>query len=80
MFQNHYLRKKFAMETLIINGESTSKANLIMKLAKEFNFSVKKLTDSEVEEIGLSISIDEGIKSGVLNDNEKSAFLKSLNL
>jgi hypothetical protein len=44
-----------------------------------------KTTDSETyidfedEEIGVAISITEGMKSGLLSENEKEAFLNSLN-
>ncbi len=66
------------METIIIQGESSSKASLIMQLAKEFNFKAKKLTSAEMEDIGIALSIQEGINSGLLNKSEKDDFLKKL--
>ncbi|HNW50042.1 MAG TPA: hypothetical protein PKH79_03105 [Prolixibacteraceae bacterium] len=67
------------METLILRGYSEAKAKLILKLAKELNFSARKLTQTEVEEMGIAMSIDEGIKSGVLGKKEKAEFLNELN-
>jgi hypothetical protein len=67
------------METLILRGHSETKAKLILKLAKELDFSAKKLTSTEAEEIGIAMSIDEGIKSGILSSYEKDEFLKELN-
>jgi hypothetical protein len=67
------------METLILRGHSETKAKLILKLAKELDFSAKKLTSNEAEEIGIALSIDEGIKSGFLSIHEKTKFIKELN-
>ncbi|MFW5755289.1 MAG: hypothetical protein ACOCWK_01730 [Tangfeifania sp.] len=66
------------METLIIQGKSASKAKLLMKLAKEFDFSAKKLNSEEIEDIGLAISIEEGVDSGLLSESEKKDFLDKL--
>lgn len=70
--------KKSKMETLIIQGKSASKAKLLMKLAKEFDFSAKKLNSKEIEEIGIALSIEEGINEGLLSESEKKEFLKKL--
>jgi hypothetical protein len=51
---------------------------LLLKLAKQLNFSAKKLSAEEVEEIGIAISIDKGLKSGLLNDKEKQDFFSLL--
>jgi len=66
------------METLIIQGNSASKAKLLMKLAKEFDFSAKKLSTEEIEDLGLALSIEEGINEGILSEPEKKEFLKKL--
>lgn len=66
------------METLIIQGKSASKAKLLMKLAKEFDFAAKKLNSEEIEDLGLAFSIEEGINEGLLNEHEKKGFLKKL--
>jgi hypothetical protein len=63
------------METIILRGDSKTNSRLLLKLAKQLNFSVKKLTPIESEEIGIAISIDRGIKSGLLNNQEKEDFL-----
>lgn len=66
------------METLILRGSSKSNSKLLLKLAKQLNFSAKALSQSEVEEIGIALSIKEGLKSGLLNEKEKQDFLNSL--
>jgi hypothetical protein len=66
------------METLILRGSSKSNSKLLLKLAKQLNFSAKALSQSEVEEIGIALSIEEGLKSGLLNEKEKQDFLNSL--
>jgi hypothetical protein len=66
------------METIILRGDSKTNSRLLLKLAKQLNFSAKKLSPTEVEEIGIAISIDNGLKSGLLNDQEKQNFLSLL--
>lgn len=66
------------METIILRGDSKINSKLLLKLAKQLNFTAKKLSSDEVEEIGLAISIDKGLKSGLLNEEEKHDFLKFL--
>jgi len=66
------------METILLRGDSKANSRLLLKLAKQLNFSAKKLTPAEVEELSLTLSIDEGIKSGLLNENEKQDFLTLL--
>ena len=67
------------METIILQGNSKINSRLLLKLAKQLNFSAKKLSAEEVEEIGIAISIDQGLKSGLLNEKEKQDFLLLLN-
>jgi len=66
------------METIILRGDSKTNSRLLLKLAKQLNFSAKKLSPIEVEEIGIAISIDNGLKSGLLNNQEKQNFLSLL--
>lgn len=66
------------METIILRGDSKTNSRLLLKLAKQLNFSAKKLSPIEVEEIGIAIPIDNGLKSGLLNDQEKQNFLSLL--
>ena len=66
------------METIILRGDSKVNSRLLLKLAKQLNFSAKKLSPDELEEIGIAISIDRGLKTGLLNQKEKQDFLDSL--
>ena len=66
------------METILLRGDSKANSRLLLKLAKQLNFSARKLSPAEVEEFGMALSIEEGIKSGVLNESEKQDFLKLL--
>ena len=66
------------METIILRGDSKANSKLLLKLARQLNFKAKTLSPEEVEEIGIAISIDKGIKSGLLNNNEKQDFLTQL--
>ena len=66
------------METIILRGDSKVNSKLLLKLAKQLNFSAKKLSADETEEIGITISIKKGLKSGLLNEEEKQNFLNSL--
>ena len=66
------------METIILRGTSKSNAKLLLELADKLKFSAKRLSSVEEEEIGIAISVQEGINSGLLSDNEKNDFLQSL--
>lgn len=67
------------METLILTGTSKQNSRLISQLAQQLKFKVKKLTRDEVEEMGIALSIYEGLNSGILSGEEKQEFLNSLN-
>lgn len=66
------------METIILRGDSKVNSKLLLKLARQLSFSAKALSSEEVEEIGIEISIDKGLKSGLLNKNEIQDFLSQL--
>ena len=66
------------METILLRGDSKINSRLLLKLAKQLNFSAKKLSAEEVEEFGIALSIDEGLKTGLLNEKEKQDFLTHL--
>jgi len=66
------------METIILRGDSKINSRLLLKLAKQLNFTAKKISPDEAEEIGIAISIDKGLKTGLLNEKEKQDFLTSL--
>jgi hypothetical protein len=66
------------METILLRGDSKKNSRLLLKLAKQLNFSAKKLSAEQAEEIGIAISIDNGLSTGLLNDEEKNDFLNLL--
>jgi hypothetical protein len=66
------------METIILRGDSKVNSRLLLKLAKQLNFTAKKISSGEAEEIAIAISIDQGLKSGLLDENEKQDFFNSL--
>ena len=66
------------METIILRGDSKINSRLLLKLAKQLNFSAKKISSDEIENIAIAISIDKGLKSGLLNEKEKHDFLTLL--
>jgi hypothetical protein len=66
------------MEAIIIQGESKSNSRLLIELARKLNFRVKKLSLTEMEDLGLAISINEGLQSGFLDEKEKEDFLQNL--
>ncbi len=63
------------METIILRGQSKINSSLILKLAKQLNFSAKKLSIEEVEDTALALSIADGMNSGILSEKEKQDFL-----
>ena len=67
------------METIILRGDSESNARLILELAKKLNFTAKKLSNIDAEEMGIYYSVKEGLESGMLVEEEKVDFLSSLN-
>jgi len=66
------------METISLRGDSKINSRLLLKLAKQLNFTAKKIFPGEAEEIAIAISIDQGLKSGLLDIKEKEDFLNSL--
>jgi hypothetical protein len=67
------------METIILTGESKENANLLLKLARKLNINARKLSTEETEDISIMLSINDGMKTGLLDDEEKSAFICNLN-
>ena len=66
------------MEAIILRGESKSDMRLIMELARKLNFKAKKLSPNEIDELGIVLSINDGLQSGLLNDDEKQSFLSNV--
>jgi hypothetical protein len=66
------------METILLSGESKENTRLLMQLAKQLKFTARKLSSDEIEEMGILISIKEGVASGLLDDSQKLEFLESL--
>jgi len=67
------------METIILRGESKEDTGLLLKLARKLNLGVRKLTLEETEQMGMILSINEGIRSGLLDEDEKTEFIQNLN-
>jgi hypothetical protein len=67
--------KSQKMETIVLKGESKSNARLLLELARKLNFSAKKISSEEAEDIGLYYSIKEGMESGLMAEEEKTMFL-----
>ena len=67
------------METIILTGESKENADLLLKLARKLNINARKLSTEETEDISIMLSINDGMKTGLLDDEEKSAFIRNLN-
>jgi hypothetical protein len=68
------------METIVLKGDSKSNAKLLLELAKKLNFSARKISSEEAEDIGMYYSIKEGLESGLMAEEEKTGFLSSLGL
>jgi enoyl-CoA hydratase/carnithine racemase len=66
------------MDTIILKGNSKSNAKLLMELANKLDFTAKRISAEEAEDIGLIYSIKEGLESGLMVKEEKTRFLKSL--
>jgi hypothetical protein len=66
------------MDTIILKGNSKSNAKLLIELANKLDFEAKRITSEEAEEIGLVYAIKEGLASGLMVEEEKNSFLKSL--
>lgn len=65
------------MEIIILRGDSKINSRLLLKLAKQLNFTAIKVSPGEAEEISIAISIDQGLKLGLLDENEKQDFLNN---
>ena len=66
------------MEAIILQGGSKSHSKLLIELARKLNFKARKLSSEEMEEMGVVLSIQQGLKTGFLDETEKQGFLKSL--
>jgi len=66
------------MEAIILQGGSKSDTRLLIELARKLNFKAKKLSSEEMEEMGILLSIHEGIESGLLDEKEEKDFLNRL--
>jgi len=63
------------MEAVILNSDSKSDMRLLLNLAKKIGIRARVMTESEIEDIGLSNSIKQGMTKQYI-DNE--TFLKKL--
>lgn len=55
------------MQTVILNSKSKSDIKLLTDLAKKIGVHTKVLTESDIEEIGLSYSIKDGRTKEYIN-------------
>ena len=67
------------MEAIILQGGTKSNIRLILELAKKLDFKARKLSLEEMEDLGIALSINEGVQSGYLNEKEDIDFIDSLN-
>lgn len=63
------------MEGALLHTNSEKDLNLILQLAKKLGISTKKLTEEEIEDIGLSKAMSEGKTGEYVNTEE---YLKEL--
>ncbi len=63
------------MKGAILHTDSNQDLNLILQLAKKLGISARKLSDEEIEDLGLSVAIAEG-HTGEYVDTDN--FLKEL--
>ncbi|MBC8488417.1 MAG: hypothetical protein H8D45_20510 [Bacteroidetes bacterium] len=63
------------MQTAILNSDSKKDFNLLLELAKKLNIKAKVLTETEIEEIGLTNVIKQG-RTGEFVNTKK--FLEKL--
>ena len=66
------------METILLHGDSKENSRLLIQLAKQLNFKARKLSANEIEEMGIILSINEGLQSGLLDAKQKNDFIESL--
>jgi len=66
------------MEAFILTGDSKENTNLLLQIAKKLNINARRLSNEETEEMGIWLSIMDGMKSGLLGEEEKKDFVKSL--
>ena len=77
--QKQGYKKKNIKKKIIVRGETKEETGLLLKLARKLNIGVRKLTSEETEQMGMILSINEGIRSGLLDEDEKTEFIKNLN-
>ncbi|MBV6477752.1 MAG: hypothetical protein HGGPFJEG_00496 [Ignavibacteria bacterium] len=58
------------METVILNSKSKSDIKLLVDLAKKIGIKTRVLSESEIEEIGLSFAIEEGRTKQYVNTDK----------
>ncbi len=66
------------MQTLILRSDSEENIRLLLQLAKKLEFSAYQLSQEKAEDLGIAISILDGMQSGVLDEDEKFDFISKL--
>ncbi len=66
------------MEAILLRSDSKTKTKLMLQLAKQLNIRTSKLTSEELEDLGLILSIEEGLESGLVAEDEAVEFVKKI--
>ncbi len=66
------------MQTLILRSDSEENIRLLLQLAIKLEFSAYQLSQEKAEDLGIAISILDGMQSGVLDEGEKFDFISKL--
>ncbi len=56
------------METLVIDVNSKEDKKVFTTLAKRLHLKMRVITQSEKEDLGLALAIEEGLKSGYVDE------------
>lgn len=66
------------MDTLVIKPKSKANFDLLLSLAKRLGEKMNVVSDKVLSEALFVAEIEAGIKGGLLDKTEKSAFLKEI--
>ncbi|NLX29241.1 MAG: hypothetical protein GXY59_09760 [Bacteroidales bacterium] len=66
------------MEAILLRSDSKTKTKLLLQLAKQLNIKTSKLNSEELEDLGLILSIDEGLESGLVAEDEAVKFVSKI--
>jgi predicted transcriptional regulator len=66
------------MNAILLRGKSKTNTRLLLQLARKLDFETTVFSEEQLEDLGIVLSIEDGLKSGLLDENEKSTFLQKL--